>query len=96
MANMQRGTDISMARAEASMNAQSRAASDWVDYALNQQTVLNPGTGQLSKVSSAYTYTWVDSTGHYRYQTNDPNANPNGTMQGTWTKQVVVHGDGSQ
>ncbi len=96
MASMQRGTDLSMARAEASMNAQSRAASDWVDYALDQQTVLNPETGQLSKAPSAYTYTWVESTGHYSYQTNDPNANPNGSMQGIWTKRVVVHGNGEQ
>ncbi len=96
LSTMQRGTDMSMARAQAGMNARSTAASDWVDYALNQRTVMNPGTGQLSKVSSAYSYTWVDSTGQHSYQTNDPNANPNGTVPGNWTKQQVVHGDGTQ
>jgi hypothetical protein len=45
-----------MARAQASMNARSTAASDWVDYALNQRTVVDPSTGQLTKVSSSYTY----------------------------------------
>ena len=95
LATMQHGTDLSMAREQAGMNARSTAASDWVDYSLNRQTVVNPGTGQLTKVSNAYTYTWVDSTGQHSYQTNDPNANPNGTMTGNWTKQQVVHGDGS-
>jgi hypothetical protein len=96
MATMQRGTDMSMAQANTSMNARSTAASDWVDYALDQQTVMDPGTGQLSKVSSANSYTWVDSTGKTSYQTNDVNANPNGVLQGTWTKQQVVHGNGTQ
>jgi hypothetical protein len=95
MATMQRGTDLSMARTQASMNARSTAASDWVDYALDQQTVRDPNTGQVSKVSSAYTYVWVDSTGKNSYQTGNPNANPNGTLQGNWTRQQQVHGDGT-
>lgn len=94
LATMQRGTDMSMARANASMNARSTAASDWVDYALDQQTVTNPAGG-VSKVSSAYSTTWVDSTGKTSYQTNDVNANPNGVLPGSWTKQTVTHGDGS-
>jgi hypothetical protein len=96
MATMQRGTDMSMARTQQSMNARSTATSDWVDYALDRRTVMDPNTGQVSKVSSAYNYTWVDSTGKVSYQTNDPNANPNGVLNGNWTKQSVVHGDGSQ
>jgi hypothetical protein len=95
MATMQRGTDMSMAATGASMNARSTATSDWVNYALDQQTVANPTTGQLSTVSSAYGNTWVDSTGKTSYQTNDVNANPNGVLPGTWTKQTVVHGDGT-
>jgi len=96
LATMQRGTDMSMARTQQNMNARSTATSDWVDYALDRQTVRDPSTGQVSKVSSSYSYTWVDSTGKTSYQTNDPNANPNGVLQGTWTQQKVVHGDGSQ
>jgi hypothetical protein len=95
MATMQRGTDMSMARTADSMNARSTAASDWVDYSLDQKTVMDPGTGQVSKVSSAYNYTWVDSSGKTSFQTNDANANPNGTMQGTWTRQQTVHGNGT-
>jgi hypothetical protein len=96
MATMQRGTDISMARTQANMNARSTAASDWVDYALDQRTVMDPNTGQINKVSSSYNNTWVDSSGKTSYQTNDPNANPNGVLPGTWTRQTVVHGDGTQ
>jgi hypothetical protein len=93
MAQMQASTNASMANANASMNAQSTAASDWVNYALDQQTVLDPTTGQVSNVSSAGSYTWMN--GNTSYQTNDPNANPNGVMAGTWTKTQVVHGNGA-
>jgi hypothetical protein len=96
MATMQRGTDMSMARTQASMNARSTSTSDWVDYALDRKTVLDPTTGQVSKVSSSYTHTWIDSTGKTSFQTNDINANPNGVLPGNWTQQQVVHGDGSQ
>jgi hypothetical protein len=95
MQTMQRGTDMSMARTQANMNARSTATSDWVDYALDRQTVVDPGTGQVSKVSSSYTHTWVDETGKTSYQTNDVNANPNGVLPGTWTQQTKTHGDGS-
>ncbi len=96
MATMQRGTDLSMARVTANMKARSTATSDWVDYSLDQRTVMDPNTGQVNKVSSSYSYTWIDSSGRSSYQTNDPNADPNGTLQGVWTKQQVVHGDGTQ
>jgi hypothetical protein len=95
LATMQRGTDLSMARTQANANARSTAASDWVDYALDRQTVRDPGTGQVSKVSSTYSYTWVDETGKTSYQTNDGNANPNGVLPGNWTQQAVTHGDGT-
>jgi hypothetical protein len=96
MATMQRGTDMSMARTQANMNARSTAASDWVDYALDQKTVRDPNTGQINKVTSSYNNTWVDSSGKTSYQTNDVNANPNGVLPGNWTKQTVVHGNGTQ
>ena len=58
LSTMQRGTDMSMARDQAGMNARSTATSDWVDYALNQRTVMDPSSGQLTKVSNSYSYTW--------------------------------------
>lgn len=79
-----------MSQANAQMNAQSTAASDWVDYALNQQTVAGPGG--TAKVASGYSQTW--SNGAQWYQTNDPNANPNGVLEGNWTLTTQVHGNG--
>jgi len=80
-----------MSNANASMNAQSTAASDWVDYALDQQTVSGPRG--IANVSSAYSETWTNGT--QWYQTNDPNANPNGVLQGNWTQTTQVHGNGT-
>ncbi|HVT96079.1 MAG TPA: hypothetical protein VHE33_01140 [Acidobacteriaceae bacterium] len=74
----------------AQMNAKSTAASDWVDYALDRQTVAVGGT--TAKISSAYSQTW--SNGSQWYQTNDPNANPNGVLPGNWTLATQVHGNG--
>jgi hypothetical protein len=96
MATLQRGTNGSMAATKANMNARSTATSDWVDYALDRQTVKDPNTGQVSKVSSSYSNTWIDSTGKISYQTKDVNANPNGVFPGNWTKQTTTHGDGTQ
>lgn len=81
----------SMNNANAAMNARSTAASDWVDYALDQQTVT--GAGGTVKVSNAYSQTWSNGQGQW-YQTNNPNANPNGVLQGNWTQTTVVHGNG--
>jgi hypothetical protein len=80
-----------MNNANASMNAQSTSASDWVDYALDQQTVSGPGG--TANVSSAYSQTWSNGQGQW-YQTNDPNSNPNGMLSGTWTQDTKVHGNG--
>jgi hypothetical protein len=78
------------------MAAKDAIASDWVDTALGQRTVRDPTSGQVSKVSGMYDYTWVDHTGKTSFQTRDPNADPNGHLQGNWTLQQRVHGDGSR
>jgi hypothetical protein len=84
----------SMNAANDAMNARTTAASDWVDYALDQQTVT--GQGGTQKVSSAYSHTWSSTVGNQTqwYQTNDPNANPNGALYGNWTEDTKVHGNG--
>jgi hypothetical protein len=91
LASMQRGTDMSMKQAAASANANHRAAGDWADYSLDQQKRLDPKTGQITKDSSAYSYTWVnDSDPRNRTQTNDVNENPNGNGTGNWTLQQNI------
>jgi hypothetical protein len=47
---MQAGTDASMARAAQVANTDHTIASDWVDYSLDRQTVLNTNNGQDSKI----------------------------------------------
>jgi hypothetical protein len=105
MATSQRDHEAFMAQQESSfrsamntanraMNARTTAASDWVDYALDQQTVV--GQGGLAKVSSSYAHTWSSTVGNQTqwFQTNDPNANPNGALSGSWTEETKVHGNG--
>jgi hypothetical protein len=55
LATMQRGTDMSMARAQDSMNARSTAASDMVDYSPDRQTVMDTDTGTIYKVTNQLT-----------------------------------------
>ena len=89
MASMQRGTDQSMRITGNNMKGRAAAADDWCDYALDQQKRLDPNTGQISKDSSAYNYTWVNQSGDH-LQTNDINQNPNGYGPDTWTLQENV------
>ena len=51
------------------------------------------GSGGTVKVSSAYSQTWSNGKNQW-FQTNDPNANPNGVLPGNWTQDVKVHGNG--
>lgn len=70
----------------ASGEAKAKAASDWADYALDLQKRYDPATGQISKDSFVYTYSWVDEAGQH-FQTNDVNENPNGRLKGSWVLQ---------
>jgi hypothetical protein len=83
MASMQRGTDMSMKRAAEISNNNHRIADDWCDYSLDQQKRLDPRTGEITKDSNAYNYTWINEFGEH-YQTNDFNDNPNGGPKGNW------------
>jgi hypothetical protein len=84
--------ESAMNNANASMNAQSTAASDWVDYSLNQETVMNPD-GSTTKVTAGYSETWTNGT--QWYQTDIPNSNPNGVLAGNWSPTAQVHGNGT-
>jgi len=77
------------------MAARDAIASNWVDTVLSQQTVRDPTTGQLSKVSSMNDYIWINQTAKTSFETRDPNADPNGHLQGTWTLQQRVNGNGT-
>jgi len=95
LATLQQGTDNSMRNAAEIANAQHTITSDWVDGILGQQTVRDPSTGETAKVSSGFNYTWHNAGTNEYFQTADPNANPNGTLSGSWTVSTKVHGDGT-
>jgi Skp family chaperone for outer membrane proteins len=52
---MQQRTNGSIQRTADAMQARSTATSDWVDYALDRQTVLDVNTGQTGKISNQVT-----------------------------------------
>ncbi len=91
MAQQESQFHSAMNNASNAMNARTTAASDWVDYALDQQTV--NGSGGLAKVSSSYSQTWSNGQNQW-FQTNNPNSDPNGTLYGNWTRDTKVHGNG--
>jgi hypothetical protein len=97
LGQMQSSTQSSMNNANRAMNARSTAASDWQDYALDQQTVR--GANGTYKTSSQYTNVWSSPNGaspsHRRtFGSTDNNANPNSATDNTWTKDKKVHGNG--
>jgi len=55
LTGMQASTNASTANANAAMNARSTATSDWVDFALDQKTVMNTNNGQVFKTSNQTT-----------------------------------------
>jgi uncharacterized protein with gpF-like domain len=79
------------ANQKALMDARHTPASDVVDFALDQQTV--SGTGGTVKVPANYSQVWANQSGQY-FLTNDLNTNPNGVLDGSWTQQTQVHGNG--
>ncbi len=79
------------ANQKALMDARHTPASDVTDFALDQQTV--SGTGGTVKVPANYSQVWANQSGQY-FLTNDLNTNPNGVLDGSWTQQTQVHGNG--
>ena len=96
LATMQRGTDLSMQRSAELQQREHTITADWVDGILGQQTVRDPGTGQIGKVPSGANYVWHNSVTNQSFLTSDPNSNPNGVLDGSWTQTLRVHGDGSR
>jgi hypothetical protein len=94
LSTMQAGTNASMQRAAQVANTQHTIASDYVDYALGQQTVRDQ-SGQSAKVAAGSAVTWLSADGTQSYQSPDPNANPNGVLPGAWNRGQQTHGDGS-
>ena len=86
---MQAQSDARNAQFNSDMAARSAHAADVSDYLLDQQYYVNPTTGQTQTQSNAYNHTF--SNGSAVVQTNDPNFNPNGVIQGNWTELEPIH-----
>lgn len=79
------------------MNARSTAASDWRDYAADQQTVT--GANGTYKTSSQYSNVWSSPYGPplsdgRTFGSTDNTADPNTSTDGSWTRDHKVHGNG--
>jgi hypothetical protein len=55
MQTFQEGHDHFMAQQQANMNARETSTSDWVDFALDRQTVMNTSSGQIYKITNQAT-----------------------------------------
>jgi hypothetical protein len=97
MEEIQRSTDSSMRNANNSMNARTTAASDWRDYAADQQTV--SGANGTYKTSSQYSNVWSSPVGPplsdgRTFGSSDNTVDPNTATDNAWTKDIKVHGNG--
>jgi hypothetical protein len=41
-------------------------------------------------------YTWLDTNTQAGFQTNDPDADPNGVLPGQWSRQQSIPGDSAK
>jgi hypothetical protein len=88
-----------IANDRATVNAMSTAASDWRDYAADQQTVT--GANGTYKTSSQYSNVWSSPYGPAlsngrTFGSTDNTLNPNSATDNSWTQDVKVHGNGQQ
>lgn len=91
--NMQQQGDARRDEFNASMAQRSGHAADVSDYLLDQQLFVNPTTGQTQTQSNQYNHTYSNGSGPGStvVQSNDPNSNPNGVLQGNWTELQPIH-----
>ncbi len=97
MEQIQRQGQSAMANANNAMNARSTAASDWIDYAGDKQTV--SGVNGTYKTSSQFTNVWSSPVGPAlsdgrTFGSTDNTLDPNTATDNTWTKDKKVHGNG--
>jgi hypothetical protein len=64
MQGMQQNFDHYQQGVAANWAARDASTSDWVDFALDRQTVLNTSTGQVYKISNQYTVESPDARLH--------------------------------
>jgi hypothetical protein len=97
MEQIQEQGQHAIANDRATVNAMSTAASDWRDYAADQQTVT--GANGTYKTSNQYSNVWSSPYGPAlsngrTFGSTDNTLNPNSATDNSWTQDVKVHGNG--
>jgi len=97
MEQIQRQGQDAIANDRATVNAMSTAASDWRDYAADQQTVT--GANGTYKTSNQYSNVWSSPYGPAlsngrTFGSTDNTLNPNSATDNSWTQDTKVHGNG--
>ena len=97
MEQIQEQGQHAIANDRATVNAMSTAASDWRDYAADQQTVT--GANGTYKTSNQYSNVWSSPYGPAlsngrTFGSTDNTLNPNSATDNSWTPDVKVHGNG--
>jgi hypothetical protein len=72
-----------------SMAGANRAAFGQDQIIRGVQTFRDPSTGATLELSNQYDHAWLNGTNEY-VMTGDPNFNPNGNLNGNWTKLELV------
>jgi hypothetical protein len=94
MRAMQLGTDSATRRAARIANTAHAIALDWTDIVLDPHTNRWPDSAQTMRAATRYT--WLDTSAKAGFQTDDPDADPNGVLPGTWSRQQPVPGDSAK
>jgi hypothetical protein len=97
MEQIQEQGQHAIANDRATVNAMSTAASDWRDYAADQQTVT--GANGTYKTSNQYSNVWSSPYGPAlsngrTFGSTDNTLDPNSATDNSWTPDVKVHGNG--
>ena len=72
-----------------SMAGANRAAFGQDQIIRGVQTFRDPSTGATFELSNQYDHAWLNGTNEY-VMTGDPNFNPNGNLDGNWSKLELV------
>ncbi|MGA8941030.1 MAG: hypothetical protein WB439_17840 [Acidobacteriaceae bacterium] len=84
-------TANAMAADRSRQNATDYSAHQQVNNSLDRRDYTNPNNGQTITASSEYNHQWINSSNDTLVQTDDPNLNPNGSIdpiRESWTELV--------
>lgn len=93
-ANLQNSTNHAIANDRDRQAAIDNAAHQTSLYSLDQQTFINPSTGQKIEASNQFNHQWMSSDGSTLIQTQDNTLDPNGSVypiSQSWTELIPTN-----